>query len=448
MHLKCYQFNPKQLINSDIYIRFIEFKLVTLDPLFLYQDSSNWEGIIRNNILQSSQMSKILVYLSLIQTCKREIIFPTVKLIKGLILAILNYIKTKIIIVLCIIKLLSLINIRWLSNYLNHFPCGSYLVDKISFDSRFDLEYLNSLLEIDLDIMFIIIFVLITLITLILINLMIIFIIMIFLYNYKIYTFFLVTSLILPVFNINIKQLINWCKIFGFISINILKILNCGLSPENILLLFNGHFNIFFEFIISKISIHSFMGNETQTIIITNNEPSQPSSSNQSLTYSNSDKDIAIDIKLDKLDKLDTSESDNSDNERSKNIEINQLNNLANLKFNNFNEDLNLEEKYDYLKHKFYNKGIVDNKPYLDWFLNLLNQTDGHKTNIDQKIEFNLNHILKMERESQLNNLAFFRNKPFLMNKFDHSPIALPNIIPVFKGLSIYGEEDLIEEKK
>jgi hypothetical protein len=77
-----------------------------------------------------------------------------------------------------------------------------------------------------------------------------------------------------------------------------------------------------------------------------------------------------------------------------------------------------------------------------------LNQTDGHKTNIDQKIEFNLNHILKMERDSQLNNLAFFRNKPFLMNKFDHSPIALPKIIPVFKGLAIYGEEDLIEEKK
>jgi len=447
MHLKCYQFNPKQLINSDIYMRFSYFNLPNLEPLFNYHDSSNWEGIIRNNTLQIYKLSKIPVYISLIQSCKKEniFIFPTGKLIKDLIFSILNSIKTKLIIVLCIFKLLSLINIRWVSNYLNHFPCGSYIVDKISCVSTFDLDYLKSLLEIDLDIMFIIIFVLITLITLIIINLMIIFIIMIFLYNYKIYTFFLVISLILPVYNINIKQLIIWCKIFGFISINLLKILNCGLSPENILLLFNGHFNIFFEFFISKFSTHSFMGNETQTIISTNNDPSQPSSSQLPLTYSNSDKDIAIDIKLDKLD---TSESDNSDNERSNKIEINQLNNLANIKFTDFNQDLNLEEKYDYLKHKFYNKGIDHNIPYLDWFINLLNQTDGHKTNIDQKIEFNLNHILKMERDSQLNNLAFFRNKPFLMNKFDHSPIALPKIIPVFKGLAIYGEEDLIEEKK
>nr|YP_009739434.1 hypothetical protein [Tricholoma saponaceum]QIC20278.1 hypothetical protein [Tricholoma saponaceum] len=437
MLLKCYQFNLKQLIYRDIYVIFRYLYIPKLEPLFHSHESSNWEGIIRNNTLQLSQISKIPVYISLIQFCQRDIniIFPKGKLIKDLIFSKLNSIKTKLIIVLCIFKLIHLFNIRGVSNYLNPYSFLSSLVAEISFDDIFDLESLNSLLEIDLDIMFIILFVLITLITLIIINFIIIFFIMIFLYNYKLYTFFLVISLILPVYNINIKQLIKSCKLFGFFSINLLKILNCGLSPENILLLFNDHFN---TIVISKISTHSFMGNETQTIITTNNEPSQPSqpsSSHQSLIYSNSDKDIAID------NNLDISENDNSDKDRSNNQ-------IANIKFTDFNKELNLEEKYDYLKEKFDRKGIDHNIPYLDWFINLLNQTDGHKTNIDQKIEFNLNHILKMERESQLNNLAFFRNKPFLMNKFDHSPIALPKIIPVFKGLSIYGEEDIIEEKK
>jgi hypothetical protein len=75
-------------------------------------------------------------------------------------------------------------------------------------------------------------------------------------------------------------------------------------------------------------------------------------------------------------------------------------------------------------------------------------KTDGNKTNIENLIEINLNQILKIERETQLNNLAFFRNSPFLINKIDNSPIAFPKIIPVFKGLSIYGEEDIIEDKK
>lgn len=42
----------------------------------------------------------------------------------------------------------------------------------------------------------------------------------------------------------------------------------------------------------------------------------------------------------------------------------------------------------------------------------------------------------------KLNNLAFFRNKPFLINKIDNSPLAFPSVIPIFKGLSIYGEDD------
>jgi len=442
MLLKCYQFNLKQLSINEIWMRFIYYNVKFLEPLINFQNTSNWEGIIIKNSLQIFKQSKIPLYISLIQICKRKIIFPIGKIIKIIIFSIFNCIKTKFLILLCIFKLLSLVNLKILSNYLNLFPCGNSIVDKISFDSRFEYANLNSLLQIDIDTMFIIILFLIILITLIIINLMIIFIFMIFLYNYKIYKFFLVIKLILPVYNFNI--LIKWCKIFGFISINILNIFNFGISPESLLFIFNGHCYKFFECCIYNFSIQSFMGNETQTSLITNSEKSQPSSTPQPLTYSNSDKYMSNDILLDKID---TSDSDISDNEISYYIENNERNNIDNIKFTDFNLDLNLEEKYHYLKYKFYNKGIDHNIPYLDWFINFLVKTDGSKTIIDNIIEFNLNHISKMEKDNQLNNLAFFRTKPFLINKFDHSPIAFPNIIPVFKGLSIYGEEDLIEGK-
>nr|YP_009739408.1 hypothetical protein [Tricholoma flavovirens]QIC20252.1 hypothetical protein [Tricholoma flavovirens] len=442
MHLKCYQFNLKQLIKNDIFMIFIFFNLPLLDPLFHFKKTSNWEGIIINNTIQIFKKSQIPLYISLIQICKRKIIYPIGKIIKIIILSIFNCIKTKIIVVLCIFKFLSLVNLKILSNFLYIFPCGYYIVDRFSFDSTLEPEYLNSLLQIDIDIMFIIILLFISLIILNIINLMIIFIIMIFLYNYKIYRFFLVINIILPVYNI--KLLIKWCQLFFFISINIFNILNIGLSPETLLFILNGHFNKIYEFFISNISIQSFMGNEPQTILITNSDNSQPSSYPSSLIYSNSDKHISSE---NILDKIDTSESDITDNDISNKIENEEIvNNIDNFIFTDFNKDLNLEEKYQYLKYHFYTKGIVHNIPYLDWFINLLDKTDGSKTNIDNIIEFNLNQILKMERETQLNNLAFFRTKPFLINKFDHSPIAFPNIIPVFKCLYIY--EDIIEGKK
>lgn len=413
--------------------------LPILYPLFNNKITRN--RLLKFNTIQRLQKSQIPLYLSLIHLCKRKIIYPIGKIIKFIIFSIFKFIKTKLIVVLCIFKFLSLINLRILSNYLYIFPCGYYIVDRFSFDSTFEPEYLKFLLKIDIDIMFIIILLFISLITLIIINLMIIFIIMIFLYNYKLYRFFLIIKLILPVYNI--KQLKKWCKFFCFISMNILKILNIGLSPETLLFILNGHFNQIFESFILNISIQSFMGNEAQTILITNSDNSQPSSYPSSLIYSNSDKYISSE---NILDKIDTSESDISDNEISNKIENEEIiNNIDNIIFTDFNKELNLEEKYQYLKYKFYTKGIVHNIPYLDWFINLLVKTDGSKTNIENIIEFNLNKILKMERETQLNNLAFFRTKPFLINKFDHSPIAFPNSIPVFKGLYLY--DDIIEGK-
>lgn len=52
---------------------------------------------------------------------------------------------------------------------------------------------------------------------------------------------------------------------------------------------------------------------------------------------------------------------------------------------------------------------------------------------MDDLIETNLNSIQKIERNAQLNNHAFFRIKPFLLNKTDRSPIAYPDTIPVSK---------------
>jgi hypothetical protein len=136
------------------------------------------------------------------------------------------------------------------------------------------------------------------------------------------------------------------------------------------------------------------------------------------------------------------SDNENSDKELPDNSEIILIKNSANINFTNFNQDLNIENKYNYLKLKFYNKGLDYNLPFLDWFINLLSNTDGNKINIDKIIDLNLNHLLKIDREVKLNNLAFFRNKPFLINKYDNSPLAYPSVIPIFKAFSTYGIED------
>lgn len=100
--------------------------------------------------------------------------------------------------------------------------------------------------------------------------------------------------------------------------------------------------------------------------------------------------------------------------------------------FENFNNK-SLNFKYKYLKRKFFNKAIEYNIPFLDWFIELLNKNEGNKSKVDDLIETNLNSIQKIERNAQLNNHAFFRIKPFLLNKTDRSPIAYPDTIPVSK---------------
>lgn len=388
------------------------------------------------NTIERSPFSKLSFYLSLIKRCKE--IYPMGKNIKYLILASSNIIKKYLVFFLITFKLISLVNIRIFSTYLEIFPCGTYIVERISFDFSLDLEFISYLLQLENDTIFYCILCLIILITLILFNIMIIFIILICLYNYKLYKFeFLIFSM-LPLYNW--MQIKKRCKIFCFISMNILKVLNSGISAEDLLFVLNFNFNEIFYFINSNKLMCSFMGDDTNKIVRTISENYQPSQEN--LRNSNTNNDVKIEMEID------TKESDSSDNDSSNNIEDNLMNNIENIHFTDFNVELNLETKYQYLQSKFNNKGIVHNLPYLDWFINLLVKTDGNKINIDNLIETNLNHILKLERETKLNNFAFFRDKPFLINKIDKSPIAYPNIIPVFKGLSIYGEEDKIEDNK
>jgi hypothetical protein len=287
-----------------------------------------------------------------------------------------NGIKKAALIIIIIYKLF--LNKNFIFNYVNH----SYLVERLGF--------ISYLLNVDNNKIGYLIFFLIIIINLII-------------WLLFLGLFFL--GMLHRIFNF--IKIIKCGKFIGFILINIFKILNTGLSYEDIILIIN--YNVLFDF------NHNHNNNIILSPINTDNS--------HNITQS-----ILIES-----DKIETSDSD-SDNDSDISTNTKSLiNNKIDINFNNFNQDLNLEDKYNYLKMKFYNKGINYNIPFFNWFINLLDMTDGSKTSVDNVIDSNLNSIQKIQREAQLNNLAFFRNKPFLINKTDNSSIAYPNIIPVFK---------------
>nr|YP_009517266.1 hypothetical protein DXG01_000019 [Tephrocybe rancida]AYE93174.1 hypothetical protein DXG01_000019 [Tephrocybe rancida] len=106
------------------------------------------------------------------------------------------------------------------------------------------------------------------------------------------------------------------------------------------------------------------------------------------------------------------------------------------LNTNNFNS-LSLEEKREYIRIKFYNRGVDSNLPYLDWFLQKTSQTDGSISSVDSTIDQNLSAILKIEREAKLNSHATTSLRPFLRNKTYNSPTSFPNWVP-FKPRDTY----------
>ena len=424
---------------SRIYLVWRKFNIK--ESLIYSQEPILWEGLVINNTLPRFNIYNLP--LQIFKLPVRKEIFLIGKIKKCFIISIprIIIIKNKIIGVLFFFNLLSLINLRYLSNYIYLFPCGPYIVDRITCYDSLDLDFLYNILAIDKGSIFYIIIIFIILLSLMLVNIIIISFIMIFLNKYKLYKIWLFLSLPLN----KIKPIINRCHIFGFISINIIKFLNCNSSAEVFLFNLIYSYNNLFESLQPTKLLSSYLGKETPNNLITNIDNSQIGSSQSTVNSVSNINEVSNDLELDNIE---SGTSDTSENERSNNIEKNLINKMANIKFSNFNLELNLEAKYEYLKFKFYSKGIDHNIPYLEWFINLLTKTDGNKTNIDKIIETNLNHILKIERESKLNNLASFRTKPFLINKIDNSPLAFPNLIPIFKGLAIYGEEDNIEDKK
>lgn len=199
----------------------------------------------------------------------------------------------------------------------------------------------------------------------ILVNLMIIFRIMILFYRVNIYKIFIFISLILPIYNI--KQFIKCSKFFGFITIYIFNFFNSGLIAEDSLFIFFQNFDNIRQF--NKINNirYFFFGNDSTTDLIRFEDNYQSTSSHLSLVNSNSNNELLIE-KIKELEKeiSDTSDNENSDNEFSDNNEINLIKSSANINFTNFNQELNIEDKYNYLKLKFYNKGLDYNLPFLD----------------------------------------------------------------------------------
>jgi len=85
----------------------------------------------------------------------------------------------------------------------------------------------------------------------------------------------------------------------------------------------------------------SFMGDDTNKIVRTLVKIINLSGKFKKFKHNN---DVKIEMEID------TKESDSSDNDSSNNIEDNLMNNIENIHFTDFNVELNLETKYQYLQ--------------------------------------------------------------------------------------------------
>nr|AYE93379.1 hypothetical protein C0990_000034 [Termitomyces sp.] len=73
---------------------------------------------------------------------------------------------------------------------------------------------------------------------------------------------------------------------------------------------------------------------------------------------------------------------------------------------------------------------MESNFPYLEWFIEKINKTDGSMTSVDHTIDSNLISRLKIEREAKLNSHSFISIRPFLIGKDYSSPTLIPNTVP------------------
>jgi hypothetical protein len=101
------------------------------------------------------------------------------------------------------------------------------------------------------------------------------------------------------------------------------------------------------------------------------------------------------------------------------------------INFDNYN-NLSFDEKNNFLKKKFYNKGLDESiNPSMLNYMNstLLKNTDGSKEEINNYLDKNLNIMQKNTYETKLIQHSFVRVKPFLKNiKY---PLNYPYVIPM-----------------
>jgi len=395
----------------------------------LYKTPYIWEGITGKESISIIKLiqEKILLQIPRNKELKKKILY--IKSLLKIIYSILNNIKKILLFILITYKLLSLLNPNFFITYLEIFPNGDYIIERLP--SVWNLESLFKL-----DKIFYFNFFLIFLVTLNVINLMVIFI-----FSYK-FDLYKINSVIISYRHLmlNIQKL----RILWLILFNLFNIINIGLPNKEFLLIFNINFSKIFDLSNSKIIGHSIIGQEVQNNIIANidnslSSSSQPQDITSSLNLSTSNpitelKKIIESQNSESINKdtIDTDyDSDMSIKTKINLILVNSNSHIFN--FNNFNADLTLEEKFFYIERKMYLKGVESSLPMIDWFIDLMAKSDGSKTSIDKLVELNLNAILKMERNSQLNSCGFFRNKPFLITHADKTPLVYPHVIPIFK---------------
>jgi hypothetical protein len=210
--------------------------------------------------------------------------------------------------------------------------------------------------------------------------------------------------------NDNLKNIIlNWLKILKFILPLILNISTIDLENFKFLFSFNNYLNFF-----------NNDNNSNNVIINSNDNQVNINEDNNNRSRSNS---------------LSSNSSDNSNCSDSSNLSSKSFLKKE-IKFLDY-KDLSQEDKIDFLKQKFYLKGL-DYNPYLLNYLSdtLLKNTNGSNLDVNNYLNKDLNILSKNLIEARLNNHGFFRVKPFLIHKkYD---LSYPNVIPYKNKITDY----------
>jgi len=207
------------------------------------------------------------------------------------------------------------------------------------------------------------------------------------------------------IYNDNLKKkniVLNWLK---FIKIILSLIINISLIDLE-------YFKFLFSF--------NYYYNNSNNINSNDNQINISEDNNNNRSRSNS---------------LSSNSSDNSNCSDSSNLSSKSFLKKE-INFFNF-KDLSQEDKIDFLKQKFYLKGLDFNPYLLNYFSDtLLKNTNGSNLDVNNYLNKDLNLLSKNLIDAKLNNRGFFRVKPFLIHKkYD---LIYPNVIPLKNKITDY----------